>query len=459
MIKTRRIQTLIRFCILLSAIFFAGTQVQSQLDLSGRTNRKLQNLTEFNEVFAGGQTGFVLYDLDYQTNLYDLNGDRRFVPASNVKLLTFYLANRILGHRTPGLFYQEFNDYYEVWGAGYPLLLHPSFTGFDEVGPWLAAREKPVLFNFPDGPGQRVERYGPGWSWDDFNGGYVYERSVLPLFGNRLYLDLSPVDAEGRRVLLGAPLSIARALRELPGQEARIRRSEFGNDFTLSPDFIARSRFPLERPLHLSDRLVTNELSANFPQQQISVGRASYPAPAAMSTLEVSLPDTVFRKLLQDSDNFLAEQLVLQSAARRYGRPDAEAIIEYAKDTLLPPLGIEDIRWVDGSGLSRYNLLTPRQMVRLVMALEREVGRDRLTALLPEGGSSGTLKPLFDDKPKPYVWAKTGSLSGVLCISGLLQTKRGKWLAFSFMHNNFTGRSTAYYKEMETTLGWCYENL
>ena len=75
--KTHKIQLNIRFCILFSALFFAGTQVQSQLDLNGRANRKLQELTEFNEVFEGGQTGFVLYDLDYQTNLYGLNADRR----------------------------------------------------------------------------------------------------------------------------------------------------------------------------------------------------------------------------------------------------------------------------------------------------------------------------------------------------------------------------------------------
>jgi D-alanyl-D-alanine carboxypeptidase/D-alanyl-D-alanine-endopeptidase (penicillin-binding protein 4) len=454
-----KLQLTFRFLILIAAFFLAGTQVQSQLDLSGRSNRKLQELTEFNEVFEGGHTGFVLYDLDFQTNLYGLNADRRFVPASNVKLLTFYLANRILGHRAPGLFYQEYNDHYEVWGAGYPLLLHPTFTGFDEAGPWLAALEKPVVFNFPVGPGQSVSRYGPGWSWDDYNDSYVYERSALPLFGNRLYLDLSPVDTEGRQVLLGAPVSVAGALRELPEQEVRIRRSEFGNDFTVSPDFIGNSRFPVERPLHLSNQLLTNELSATFPQQQISVGQAPYPAPAAMNALEVSLPDTVFRKLLQNSDNFLAEQLLLQSAARHYSRPDVAAIIEYAKDSLLPALGIEDIRWVDGSGLSRYNLLTPRQMVRLIMALDQEVGRDRLLALLPEGGTSGTLKSRFDGKSKAYVWAKTGTLSGVLCVSGLLKTKRGKWLAFSFMHNNFTGRSAPYYKGMEVTLGWCYENL
>jgi len=417
---------LLHFCFLLSAFFLARAQVQGQLNLNGRSNRQLQELTEFNEVFAGGQTGFVLYDLDFQTNLYGLNADRRFVPASNVKLLTFFLANRILGHRAPGLFYQEYNDHYEVWGTGYPLLLHPTFTGYDEAGPWFSSRKKPVVINFPVGPEQEVARYGPGWSWDDYNDGYVYERSALSVFGNRLYLDLSAVDAEGRQTLLGAPVSVAGALREQPGQKARIRRSEFGNDFTVSPDFIDRSRFPVERPLHLSDRLVTNELSATFPMQQISAGQVPYPAPAAMNTLEVSMPDTVFRKLLQNSDNFLAEQLLLQ---------------------------------VDGSGLSRYNLLTPRHMARIVMALDQDIGRDRLLSLLPEGGTSGTLRSRFNNKPKPYVWAKTGSLSGVLCLSGLLQTKRGKWLAFSFMHNNFVGKSRDYYAEMEKTLGWCYENL
>ena len=452
-------QRALSFCFLLLAFFWALPRVQGQLGLGGRANRQLQELTEFNEVFEGGQTGFVLYDLEYQTNLYGLNADRRFVPASNVKLLTFYLANRLLGHRAPALIYREYNDHYEAWGAGYPLLLHPTFTGYDELGAWLAQRKKPVVFHFPYGPGERVPRYGPGWSWDDYNDGYVYERSALPVFGNRLYLDLSAEDAEGRRTLLGAPVSVAGALRELPGQRARIRRSEFGNDFTVSPDFIGRTRFPLERPLHLSDQLVSNELAATFPAQRISAGQTPYPAPNTAAVLEASLPDTVFRKLLRNSDNFLAEQLLLQAATRRFQRPDAEAVISYAKDSLLPALGIEDIRWVDGSGLSRYNLLTPRQLVRLVMALEQEVGRDRLLSLLPEGGTSGTLQSRFGNKPKPYVWAKTGSLSGVLCLSGLLQTKRGKWLAFSFMHNGFTGSSRDHYAEMEKTLGWCYENL
>jgi D-alanyl-D-alanine carboxypeptidase/D-alanyl-D-alanine-endopeptidase (penicillin-binding protein 4) len=459
MFSTTLFKSLIQFAASFILLFWAGTQVQAQQELSGRATRQLQELVEFNEVFAQGHTGFVLYDLDFQTSLYGHNADRHFVPASNIKLLTFYLANQILGHRTPALFYQEYNDHLEVWGTGYPLLMHPSFASYDEAGPWFANQKKPMVLHFPAGEGQDIPRYGAGWSWDDFNDGYVYERSIMPVYGNRLFLDLSPVDAEGRQILMGAPVSIAGAIRQEDHQSERIRRSEFGNDFTVSPIFMETSHFPVERPLHLSDRLISNELAATYPHQRISSGQAPYPAPGTFNSLEVSLPDTVFRKLLLNSDNFLAEQLLLQASARRYGHPGIASLIDYAKDTLLPAIGVEDIRWVDGSGLSRYNLMTPRHLARVVMGLDQEVGRDRFLSLLPQGGVSGTLENRFKGKDKPYVWAKTGSLSGVVCLSGMLQTKRGKWLAFSFMHNNFVGSSRGYCEEMEKTLGWCYENL
>ena len=446
----------------LLALFFCGlltTPLAGQLELSGRANRQLQEMVEFNETFLGGHTGFVLYDLDYQTYLYGLNADRRFVPASNVKLITYYVAQRLLGQRAPGLVYQEYTDRIDVWGAGYPLLLHPEFATVDEVFPWLRSRQKPLRLHFPEGRGQGVERYGAGWSWDDYNDAYVYERSALPVFGNRLFLELSQPDAEGRRFLLGAPLSVAGRLREDQQQTARIRRSEYGNEFTVAPGFMERARFPLERPLHLDARMITNELAAALPERPVSQGQLPYPHPETAQTLPVTLPDTIYRRMLQQSDNFLAEQLLIQSAVARYGRPDVPALLDYATDSLLLPLGVEGVRWADGSGLSRYNLFSPRQFVRVLFALDQEVGRERLLQLLPAGGVSGTLENRFDNRPDTYVWAKTGSLSGVACVSGLLRTRKGRWLVFSFMHNNFTERTSAYYREMERTLGWCYDNL
>lgn len=455
-LPTFTLRTILLGLILL--VLWARPQVQAQTSLNGKSTRQLQQLVEFNEVFTNAHTGFVLYDVDYQMHLYGYNADRNFVPASNIKLLTFYVANRLLGHRTPAVFYQEFSDHYELWGTGYPMTLHPAFGAYDELYPWLARRKKPVVLNFPLGEGA-VPRYGTGWSWDDYNDAYVYEQSAFPLYGNRLFLDLSPIDSMGRQTLLGAPPSVSGALHRLDKQEVTIRRTEFGNEFTVGPDFYSYDRFPLERPLHLSPGFLTNELAATLPQIQVTSGIAPYPVLGQMNVLESSLPDTLFRRLLQDSDNYLAEQLLLQAAAQRYGIPDKGLIIDYVRDTLLPSLGVEGVRLVDGSGLSRYNLLSPRHLTRIVLALDQEVGRERLLSLLPAGGESGTLKRRFTGSGEPYLWAKTGSLSGVVCISGMLRTKKGKWLAFSFLHNNYVGSSRPFYREMERVMEWCWREL
>jgi len=313
--------------LLLVLFFGARPQVQGQAPLGGSANRTLQQLVEFNEVFQNAHSGFVLYDMDYQLHLYGYNADRNFVPASNAKLLTFYVANRLLGHRTPAVIYQEFDDHYELWGTGYPMTLHPAFGAYDELYPWLARRTKPIVLNFPYGT-EAVPRYGAGWSWDDYNDAYVYEQSAFPLYGNRLFLDLSPTDSLGRQTLLGAPPSVAGALRRLDEQRTVIRRTEFGNDFTVGPDFYAYRRFPIERPLHISPGFLTNELAVALPQIRVESGTEAYPDAGQYSVLEASLPDTLFRRLLQDSDNFLAEQLLLQAATRRYGRPEKDLLID-----------------------------------------------------------------------------------------------------------------------------------
>ncbi len=78
---------------------------------------------------------------------------------------------------------------------------------------------------------------------------------------------------------------------------------------------------------------------------------------------------------------------------------------------------------------------------------------------LPAGGGSGTLKRRFANRPATYVWAKTGTLSGVTCLSGLIRSKSGRWMAFSFLHNNVVGRTTPYYREMDDILGYIYDTL
>ncbi|MBB4078767.1 D-alanyl-D-alanine carboxypeptidase/D-alanyl-D-alanine-endopeptidase (penicillin-binding protein 4) [Lewinella aquimaris] len=410
-----------------------------------------------NPVFSTGHTGFCIYDVAGDTVVYAYNADRYFVPASNVKLLTFYLSWRILADRAPAVFYRHYADRTEVWGSGYPLLLHPEFGAYDELSPWLTAQQRPLVLNFPTT--EQPPRYGAGWSWDDYEYGYVYERSSFPVYGNRLYLDLTPLDASGESHLYGSPPAVASALLQDSDQERTISRSEGSNLFTVGETFYNPANFPLQRALVLSPELTTDLVAQALPQQSVGIGNRPLPPTGQYQRLEVSLPDTVYRKLLQDSDNYLAEQLIIQCAADRYGTPDEERLLDFATDTLFAEMKLGRMRYADGSGLSRYNLLQPRQLARIVLALDESVGRERLLNLLPAGGVNGTLTKRFADRPETYVWAKTGSLSGVVCLSGLVRTRTGRWLAFSFLHNNVVGRSSEYYREMERVLGWAYDHM
>ena len=117
--------------------------------------------------------------------------------------------------------------------------------------------------------------------------------------------------------------------------------------------------------------------------------------------------------------------------------------VEAMIDTLLAT-DLKDIpqkpRWVDGSGLSRYNLFSPQSFVYLLNKMKNEFGMERLKAILPTGGT-GTFKNYFQ-KDSGYIYAKTGSLSNHIAISGYLQTKKGRWIIFSILTNQFQGSAT-----------------
>ncbi|MES1219973.1 MAG: D-alanyl-D-alanine carboxypeptidase [Bacteroidota bacterium] len=150
--------------------------------------------------------------------------------------------------------------------------------------------------------------------------------------------------------------------------------------------------------------------------------------------------DSVFAPMMHRSDNFFAEQTLLMVSNEQLGVMNDEKITDTLLKTDLKGLP-QKPEWADGSGLSRFNLFTPEDFVWLLGKLKSEFGFDRMKRILPTGGT-GTLGTRYK-QDSGYIFAKTGSLSGVATLSGYLITKKNHVLIFSILVNNYSANGAA----------------
>jgi D-alanyl-D-alanine carboxypeptidase/D-alanyl-D-alanine-endopeptidase (penicillin-binding protein 4) len=159
--------------------------------------------------------------------------------------------------------------------------------------------------------------------------------------------------------------------------------------------------------------------------------------------------DSMLRMMMCESDNHFAEQTLLMVSQRRLGRLSDLDMIDAALARDFADLP-DDPRWTDGSGLSRYNLFSPDDFVRILSRMQQEFGMQRIAGIFPTGGV-GTLKSYYNNIPG-QIYAKTGTLSGVVALSGFIQANSGKWLIFSILVNNHRTTPTIVRKAMEQFL-------
>jgi serine-type D-Ala-D-Ala carboxypeptidase/endopeptidase (penicillin-binding protein 4) len=91
---------------------------------------------------------------------------------------------------------------------------------------------------------------------------------------------------------------------------------------------------------------------------------------------------------------------------------------------------------VDGSGLSRHNLVSPHSLVQVFEGMLNQTDSAVFTSLLPVGGESGTLTHRFVGTPgQGKVHAKTGTMTGVNALSGYVDNAHFDALVFSIVVN------------------------
>lgn len=361
-------------------------------------------------------TGFYLYDPETKQVLEDYNGAKYFTPASNVKILSLYSAMKVLTDSIPALRYERKDGNLYIEGLGDPTFLHPEFKSVTRALDFLKKEEGSIHLFWGKFEGSRM---GIGWSWEDYEKYYSAERSELPLYGNMATVK------KGKGGPSAFPLTLADSVEY---RESLFTRDFYDNKFYVGSRNGASTRVPFV----VKDELIRQMLSDAIKKEVFLTDK---PLSKNAKTLFSIPSDLVYKRMMEVSDNFLAEQLLLMVSAQVSGTMSSERAVSYMKSKYLKGMP-DDPVWVDGSGLSRYNLFSPRDLVFVLDKLYSEFPQERLFNIFAVGGRTGTLRSNYGGKT-PYVYAKSGTLSNNYCLSGYLVTKSGKTLIFSVMNNHY----------------------
>jgi serine-type D-Ala-D-Ala carboxypeptidase/endopeptidase (penicillin-binding protein 4) len=376
--------------------------------------------------------GISVFDPATGSYLYNYQGDKYFVPASNTKLPSCYAAMKYLGDSLPGLRYeQRGNDLY-IAPTGDPTFLHPEFA-IQRVYDVLKNKDLTISLSLQS---WKDERWGSGWSWNDYSESYMPERSALPMYGN-------VVRFSGGNSLQVVPSFFKKGVV--------IKNSERNTSSSVNRD-IASNRFvvegqvqakPVETPYFTDNSQLAVELLSDTLHKQVLLVNE----PLTQAKIIFSQPtDSMLKPMMHRSDNFFAEQSLMMVSQKLLGEMNDANIISRLLQTDLKDLP-QKPHWVDGSGLSRYNLFTPQDMVTILNKMQTEFGIERMKAILPTG-NEGTLTNYYKNETG-YVFAKTGTLSGVVAFSGFLFTKKNKFLIVSVLVNNHQASATAVRRAVE----------
>lgn len=445
-------------------------------------------------ILAGPQArradwGILVADEASGETLYALHADRFFTPASNAKLFTVALALADLGPdfrwrttlETGGQVGPDgtlAGDLVFV-GRGDPNLSNRVFPFGDRVeveGPpekaiadlvdQLAARGVKRITGdvVADDTYFTYDRYPPGWEIDDLTAEYGAPVSAIVLDDNNLEIDVTPGTRIGARASLAAlPWSAFYQLRDhvltvRRGRDPELSVSHQPDSFdvTVTGQLPVGSPtqqlyLPIEQPARYVAALLRHLLS----QRGITVGGgirtehllpdATPPPPAARQVLAQRESPTLAeaaRYLMKVSQNLHAECLLRTVAHERTGVGSLENGLAVERE-FLARLGLADqVRLYDGSGLSRYDLVTPRAVVTLLRYAARQSWSPVFLDALPVAGRDGTLAHRMQGTPAAgRVFAKTGTLVHDNSLSGYATTLGGRRVVFSLLVNNTPPRA------------------
>jgi D-alanyl-D-alanine carboxypeptidase/D-alanyl-D-alanine-endopeptidase (penicillin-binding protein 4) len=434
-----RITKLTAFCTLLLA------SCAGQKNLSKQATR----LFVEDESLKHAHVGVSVYQASTGKYLYQHQADQFFIPASNTKIVTTYAAMKYLKDSIPGIRYYENDTAVFLLPTGDPTLLHEDYKTHP-VFEFLKSTPKKIYISEDQ---WKSRAFGSAWSWDYYSFYYGAERSPLPVYGN--YIKFTQQENGGVKSYVSAPASLPWKVNVSKTDEENffVRRDWRENEYNVT---IGKATNRAQDVPYLTDGL-----NASIQLLEQALGKKMYKIslqqfPSKEFKVIYSQPlDSMLKPLMYRSDNFFAEQTLMMVANELTGEMNDFKATEMLKKGIYKTVP-NDFRWADGSGLSRMNHFTPNDFIEILKLFKADIGMERIRAVFPHGGV-GTLGSLYKDIAD-NLRAKTGSLTGVIALSGYLDTKSGDQLIFSLLVNNHRGDAAYVRQQYKEFLMYLYNN-
>lgn len=420
------------------------------------------------ESLQHGIQGALVKSLETGQVLYERNADIALVPASNMKLLVSAAALDRLGPdftwktelRAAGRVNARgvLEGDLVIKGGGDPVVETADLAklarevrsrGIVRVAGGVVADES--MFD--------NRRLGWGWSWDDEP--YYYSAQISALNANRNVVEVFvyPGKTVGSKAVVHVLPASSRIQIESSAQTGEVGsekaisvgRKRGRNIITVSGSIPlghkvegAEEEITVEEPaLYVAD-LFRTELAKNGVRVNGEARVGRLPAGAQLIAQHESPPlSRVLALLNKPSDNLIAEVMLktLGAVAKGQGTSSAGAEVEIE---FFKRIGMDTraLSIIDGSGLSRLNFVSPRNLVTLLTHMHSHQHAQIFIDSLPVAGVDGTLARRMKGTPaERNVRAKTGYVSWVSSLSGYVTTSSGEPLVFSILMNNHLTRA------------------
>lgn len=374
--------------------------------------------------------------------VYRLNDKQPTMPASTLKLITLGASLDTLGYDyefSTKLYKTTNNDLYLKLGAD-PFLTSGGLNTLMEK----AVKEKkitsPKIIYIDDYIFDKTE-WGEGWQWDDDLNPLMPKFSSYNIDKNLLSIIISPTNpGSPAQIYTNKFYPITFMNLVTTGTENDI---ELNRNNSIAPNILNISgtinkqiteEIPINNPkryfiLRLEDAIQSAKMDyyGGFPQKKT-------PTTNVYLVAEIKHPiSQAIKAILMDSNNFVAETVFKLAGAKLVNNTGSLQHSQEMLNAYFNKIGIDaqDIKIVDGSGVSKNNIITANFMTDYLV---KQFKNETLKNSMPTAGE-GTLKNrmlYFKDNLR----AKTGTLSDVSGIAGYITSRSGKTYAFDIMIND-----------------------